>query len=365
MIAMPLLTKPIVSRVETVYESRQKQVTGFNTFRIPAIVATKNHTILAFAEGRAAVTDQSENVIVLRTKKLGGTEWSPIQIVASDGNNALNNPCALVDHSGTVWLMYQEYPHGYSEGSVTTGYSPLTSCQAFVIHSTDNGKTWSKPDSITKIVRPKQEKSVASGPGNGIELQHGLHRGRMVFPLNWGANGRYWNTVVFSDDHGRHWRRGQDVPEPKTVNGNECQIAEGENGTILMNSRNQGPDHYRVVSQSTDGGETWSELTVDRNLIDPVCTGSILRVSFRPNLLVFCNPASQTHRVNGTLRFSSDNGQTWVDPIVITPDSFQYCSMCNLGPGKIGILYETADNGPRGGELYTIKFVTVDLSPRH
>lgn len=39
---------------------------GFKSIRIPAVVVTKKGTVLAFAEGRAANTDQAKNKIILK-----------------------------------------------------------------------------------------------------------------------------------------------------------------------------------------------------------------------------------------------------------------------------------------------------------
>ncbi len=360
-VAIPHHVSITLGKPQIVFQSGEPAITGFSTFRIPAIAFTKNFETLAFAEGRRSVLDQSQNEIVMREKPWGAKKWGPIRVVESAGENSLNNPCVLVDGFGTVWLMYQQYPKGKTERSVSTGYSPSTSCQSFVIDSRDQGRTWSAPINITRLVRPLKERSVASGPGNGLQIQAGRYKGRLVFPFNEGSKGLYQNFVVYSDDGGITWQRGADAPEPIGINGNECQIAEGANGNLIMNSRNQGRLHYRLESISKNGGESWSELKPNRTLIDPVCTGSILRVSFRPSLLAFCNPASRTHRILGTLRLSFDQGASWPQSILIKKGSFQYSSMCVESSHRIGLLYESVDLSPSGKQNYDIWYLPIKL----
>ena len=93
------------------------QADGFKSIRIPAVVVTKKGTVLAFAEGRAANTDQAKNKIIFKRSTDGGRTWGEIRTLADDGDNSLNNPCAVEERqSGRVFLMYQSQSRP-SEGS--------------------------------------------------------------------------------------------------------------------------------------------------------------------------------------------------------------------------------------------------------
>jgi len=176
----------------------------YPVFRIPALCRTASGTLLAFAEARRAINDQSSNILVLRRRPGRAKQWGPLQIVAEDRLASLNNPCVLVD-GRSVWLMYQRYPYGYNERTASAGLEPEQSCRTFVISSSDDGKTWTAPTELTATVKRSGIRSDASGPGIGIVLRRGAHAGRLVFPLNEGADGAYTAFSVYSDDRGATW----------------------------------------------------------------------------------------------------------------------------------------------------------------
>jgi len=96
----------------------------FKSIRIPSVLVTKAGTVLAIAEGRAAQADQANNKLILKRSSDGGRTWTPLQLIADDGANCLNNPCAVVEQaSGRIIVMFQSYPAGFSErdGKIKTG----------------------------------------------------------------------------------------------------------------------------------------------------------------------------------------------------------------------------------------------------
>ena len=70
---------------------------GYKSIRIPSVVVTKKGVVLAFAEGRAAATDQAENDILLKRSTDAGRTWGPLQLLHDDGKHSLNNPTAVVE----------------------------------------------------------------------------------------------------------------------------------------------------------------------------------------------------------------------------------------------------------------------------
>jgi sialidase-1 len=334
---------------------------GFPTYRIPAICKTAKGSLLAFAEGRQAVSDQAANVLVLRRREASSMDWTPLQVVARDEPASLNNPCVLATQTGRIFLMYQRFPRGYHERNVESGADPDKTCRSFVIQSDDDGRTWSAPRDISDVAKPPEALTVASGPGVGIELMKGRHRGRLVFPFNLGARGHWTSFAVFSDDGGRTWQRGASAPKAPGTEPNETQIAELADGSILLNARNQAAAKMRLESRSSDGGATWETVVPRPDLPDPVCMGSVMRISFAPSVLAFTNPASTPGRINGTLRVSRDEGRTWTDSRVITPGSFAYSCLVPTSPGRVGVLYETVETLPSGQEGYRIRFADIKL----
>lgn len=348
---------------QDVFVSGQIEQGGhYDTFRIPALCRTNRGTLLAFAEGRQSVSDQAANALVMRRRERGSREWSPLATIASDQPHSLNNPCVIATKHGRVWLMYQRYPSGLNERTTRPGFDPKSSCLTFLIWSDDDGRTWSNPLDVSRSVKSPTSQSEASGPGMGIELERGTHRGRLVFPMNEGSQGRYEVFAVYSDDQGKTWRRGKIASRLDGANPNETQVAELANGDLYMNARNQASRRNRLVTWSHDGGDTWESIKFDPQLTDPVCQGSTLRLSFRPDVLLFCNPNHSSSRINGTLRLSKDGGRTWPQSFIVKEGSFAYSSMCRISDGKVGILYESVEKTSAGKEKYRIKFEEIETA---
>jgi sialidase-1 len=360
MVLATALAVTLVSDVELFVGSRMDPSAPFDTYRIPAICRTEKGTLLAFAEGRGSVSDQASNVLVMRRRLPKSNTWTPLQVVVADPPHSLNNPCLLPTSSRRVWLIYQRYPAGHNEGSVKPGISPESSCLTFLQYSDDEGETWSKPRDVSSILNMPEVRSVASGPGVGIELQRGSHKGRLLFPFNQrGPDG--WTVFGFySDDEGKTWQRGAPAPKEAGTQPNEVQCVELANGNVLMNARNQASGRFRLQGTSLDGGRTWTMMVPVPALVDPVCMGSILRVSFTPDLLAFTNPSSTNKRENGGLRFSRDGGVTWSEPTILAPGSFAYSCLVLVEPNRLGLLYETVQ-WKGESEIYIIRYREIEI----
>ncbi len=318
---------------------------GYPTYRIPSVLVTRRGTVLAFAEGRQGQGDHTQNDLVLRRSRDGGRTWDPMQRVAADRPNVLVNPTVVEDRAtGRLLLVYQRYPAGAAERAVERGYEGERVCRAFLTSSDDDGRTWAAPREITRAVKRPEAGSLASGPGVGIQLRRGAHRGRLVIPCNEGPWGDWHVYAAFSDDGGATWRYGEPAPSPGPGMGNEVQVAERADGTLLLNARNQDGARCRKLATSGDGGATWSPLSDEPALPDPRCQGSILRytdpLDGQRSRLLFANAASPTRRENGTVRLSYDDGATWPVSRVLHAGPFAYSCLTVLPDGTIGLLYE-------------------------
>lgn len=323
---------------------------GYHTYRIPAVVVSPNGTVLVFCEGRkSSRSDDGDIDMLLRRSTDGGRTWLPVQMLHEEGTDAsikFGNPCPVVDvETGAVLLVMNR-----SLGATRT---ERAGGDILIMSSDDHGKSWSPPRDITKQVKRPAWKHYAEGPGIGIQLRHGSHKGRLIVPANYreSFNNRdpSFSHVMFSDDHGESWQLGG-VVGPHT---NECQVAEiVENGNpgLLINMRN----HWgragrpelsgkRLVSRSFDGGVTWSEAVVDTALIEPICQASLLSYSTaKKKLLLFCNPAS-SRRDHLTVRSSGDEGRTWTDGRIVEEGTAAYSCLTQLSDGDIGLVYERDD----------------------
>jgi sialidase-1 len=321
---------------------------GYPVYRIPSLVVTPRGTLLAFAEGRAARKDQSENDIVLRRSTDGGHTWGDLQVVAEDGHNSLNNPTAVVlpDGEGRVLLMYQRYPAASGEFQVGEGVAGDGTCLCFITSSDDDGRTWAKPVDVTaQVKRPTGATSIASGPGIGIQLRHGKHAGRVIIPFNQGPLRDCQVYAAFSDDAGRSWKYGAVAPTGADGRGNEVQMVELSDGRVMLNSRGSSGKLFRKVAVSGDGGETWSELRDDPALPESRCEASAIRyeepAGGRKGILLFSNPAVTKGRTHGTVRLSEDDGATWAASRELVVGDFAYSCLAVLPDRSVVCLYET------------------------
>lgn len=328
---------------------------GFASIRIPALVVSKQGTLLAFAEGRAADADQAKNKIILKRSSDGGKSWSACTVIAADGDNALNNPCAVVEQkTGTILLMYQSYPAGLAErsGQILPGYEGKAIVRNWLITSDDDGVTWNTPRDLTRSTKREQKvTTIAGGPGVGIQLARGPHVGRILFPFNEGPFGA-WNVyAVYSDDRGASWKMGAIAPNgilttpdgKETSMVNEAQFVELDDGSVRFNVRRWAGKPVRKSAVSHDGGETWSDVEDAVDLIDPGCMGSVVRYEQpgapKTSRLLYSGPQSQG-RDHGTVSISYDNGKTWPLRKLIQPGPFAYSCLAQLPDGSIGCLYE-------------------------
>jgi sialidase-1 len=326
---------------------------GYHTFRIPAVVVATNRAILAFCEGRKDGRGDSGRIdLVLKRSIDGGETWGKLQVVREDAANVCGNPTPVVDWTAGKILLLSTWNLGSdTEKAILTGTSADTR-RVFVQESSDNGTTWSVPREITASVKRPEWRWYATGPCNGIQLTRGTHPGRLLIPANHSEHTDpvkhpYRSHVFFSEDHGATWKLGG-VEEEKT---NESTLVELADGTVLQNMRSYHGENARAVARSTDGGESWSAVSLDKTLLDPVCQGSLLRYSWEPSRILFSNCASQK-RENLTIRLSSDECKTW--PAAKTlhsgPSAYSCLGILPANPGKDGdtilCLYEKGEKSP-------------------
>ena len=319
---------------------------GYNTFRIPSIIAAGRGTLLAFAEGRREGSGDAGDIdLVLRRSSDGGRTWSALQVVGDNGPNTFGNPCPVLDRTtGTIWLLTTQNRGTDREKDIIAGTSQAGRSVA-VLRTTDDGVTWSAPEDITASVKQADWTWYATGPGVGIQTK----AGRLVIPGNHAVagTGAHQSHVVFSDDGGRSWRMGGSA-DPGT---NESQIVELSDGRLMLNMRNHPPgaENFRMVATSGDGGRSWSQAKPDRTLIEPPAQASLIRsTTLEANgrsRLLFSNPAS-TRRERMTVRMSEDEGATWPVSRVVHDGPAAYSSLVVLPDGSIGLLFERGDRSP-------------------
>ena len=334
---------------------------GYHTFRLPSVVVSNRGTVLAFAEAHSLhIFDSGDIDVALKRSLDGGQTWEPLQVVWSEGQNACGGPTSVVDReTGRIWL-YMRWNHGADWIPELRMGIGRDSMRAFVCHSDDDGVPWSQPEETTEQVKKPEWRCWLPGPGVGIQLELGRHKGRLVIPCFISAFGRdigydsfrnihdvqsvynLGSYLVFSDDHGKTWQRGKGVVWPWMT---ECHVVELANGDLMLNIRQANKKQkVRATAVSSDGGMTWSEPILNEDLVDPYCQGSFIRYTrvdvHDINRLLHSNAADPNHRRNMTVKLSYDEGKAWPVSRVIEPGNSQYSCLTVLPDMTIGLLYE-------------------------
>jgi sialidase-1 len=309
----------------------------YHTYRIPSLLVTAAGTILAFCEGRRHSRSDSGDIdIVLRRSADNGETWSEMQVIADAGPDVFGNPCPVQDRAtGTIWLPLNWNLAEGSESKIVVGQAPRG---VWLLRSDDDGFTWSAPIEITEQVKPEGWRWYATGPGHGIQL----HGGRLLIPCDFSMGQpdkehRYFGShVIYSDDHGATWHVGGTIPGQV----NECMAVQLSDGAVYLNMRAYHGRNRRAVAWSGDEGLTWSDVTLDDALIEPICQAGLLGLP--DDRVVFSNPAS-TGRERMTVRISADRCRSWSAGLVLHAGPSAYSDLALAPDGQICCLYERGD----------------------
>lgn len=348
----------VVFKVRDIPEGVPKEGHGKDAkkygYRIPSLLTTSKGSVLAFCERRLGLHDHAQNDIVVKRSEDGGKTWGDEIVVFEDGMNSINDPLTVQLEDGRIMMMFARFPYGRHARTAgwikiaDTGYDdPKANVLTYTTVSEDDGKSWSKPRDVSRMVKPGHWIN-ANSPGAMIQLSKGKHKGRIITGL-WGAvnepgqKGRAWEVeVAFSDDGGNSWNRTPPLKDPEKGFPNECQLAEAANGDVVMISRNQGGVALRKKSISKDGGRTWSVITTDETLPSVACMGSIVKGPKRGNGWdLWASFPSPKGRKNGQIAVSKDFGKSFEIRKIVTGD-FGY-STTQVSPDGESLLcfYET------------------------
>ena len=247
-------------------------------------------------------------------------------------------------------------------------------------YSDDDGKTWSAPKDITPAIRQDWMKFLGTGPGTGIVLRTGAHKGRILVPAYttnsvvhlWGSQS---SRLIYSDDHGVTWHAGEapndnrpvgnGVIHSSTMNNNGAQNTEAtvlqlNNGDVKLFMRGLTGDLQ--VATSKDGGVTW-EKDIKRypQVRDPYVQMSAIHTMHEGKEYILLSNASGpgSQRKDGLIHLArvEKNGElTWLKHNLIQGGEFAYNSLQELGNGEYGILYEHSENSQNRYTLSYKKF---------
>ena len=242
-------------------------------------------------------------------------------------------------------------------------------------YSDDDGKTWSAPQDITPMVKADWMKFLGVGPGVGITLQNGPHKGRIVVPVYTTnrtnhLNGSQSSRIIYSDDHGKTWHMGGGVNDNRTLydgtvvdssnmnnyyaQNTEASVVQLNNGQLKLFMRGLTGDLQ--VATSYDGGITWDNYVARYDVPDVyVQMAATHTVQDGKEYILLAN-ANGPGRKNGYIRVArveEDGELTWLHHHLIQEGEYAYNSLQQIGPKEFGLLYEHHE---AGGNPYTLSF---------
>ena len=242
-------------------------------------------------------------------------------------------------------------------------------------YSDDDGKTWSAPQDITPMVKADWMKFLGVGPGVGITLQNGPHKGRIVVPVYTTnrtnhLNGSQSSRIIYSDDHGKTWHMGGGVNDNRTLHdgtvvdssnmnnyyaqNTESSVVQLNNGQLKLFMRGLTGDLQ--VATSNDGGITWDNNVARYDVPDVyVQMAATHTVQDGKEYILLAN-ANGPGRKNGYIRVArveEDGELTWLHHHLIQEGEYAYNSLQQIGPKEFGLLYEHHE---AGGNPYTLSF---------
>jgi sialidase-1 len=314
-----------------------------------------SNVVLAFASARREASDWAAMSIIMRRSPDGGETWQEPKIIASEQGSAVDNATPIVDRqTGAVHVLYQ------------VNYE-----RCYCMRSDDSGQSFGSAVEITGTFEGFRAEYpwavLAPGPGHGIQLRSG----RLLAPV-WLSDGTGKEfgpgkrghrpscvSVIYSDDHGHTWQRGDIVAHnsAETPNPSETTAVQLHDGRVMLNIRNESKRFRRLVSYSDNGATGWSQPSYHEGLYEPVCFGSMVRVSEQPvathNRVLFSNPDSSDNpkiiggwcrkRENLTAKLSYDEGLTWPVIRVLDPGVAGYSDVATGPDRTMYCLYEGGD----------------------
>ncbi len=317
---------------------------GYHCYRIPGIETAADGSLVAFAEARKDNMDDpgmgnNDIDLVMKRSTDGGATWSAMQVIEDPGEKwSAANPATVLDRqSGRLWLIYLRCLPGRSTDTARPGTDDN---QTMARTSDDNGITWSKPIDLTAVARDMKDaqwRSSVIGPGGAIQTRDG----RLVAPV--------WKVApsgvlaIFSEDHGQTWQRGALVPGAQA--GDENQVVELANGRILMDVR-QGSGPHRWLTESSDGGRTWSAPRPGVTVSPVAC--AIERFTLKSagddcDRILWTGPKGPG-RANLVIRTSYDEGRSFGNERLLWDKEAAYSDLTILKDKTIGVLWERGEN---------------------
>lgn len=286
----------------------------------------------------------------------GKHTWTPTRLIDRQEGVSFQNPVAFQEPDGTIDVFHSTQEAGAGEANA----------HVLRVRSTDNGKTWSKPEMVFEKPGAFDRHPLVVMPDGGWMLpmdyvtSHGIGKGSET----------NYSVIEITHDRGKTWK--------------ECRMAGSEGKvqpTVVMTS----PGHYFAMLRSrasdwiyqstSEDGCTWSKAQPS---VLPNNNASVQLFRLKDGHLVLAFDNSHTSADNKTpdeglrkplsVALSEDNGKTWsyVRDVETGRPGYGRAEMRPKQPGREEYSYPSILQA-RNGKIYvsftyrrqTIKVVTI------
>lgn len=304
-----------ISKTEFIFEKAP-----FKECHASTIIETQSGSLLSAWFG--GTHENNKDVEIWISENKDGKWSAPKSIANGIINDTLRyacwNPVLFRDDDRTISLYYK------------VGVSPVK-WWGIVIHSNDEGKTWSEPEQLPDgILGPIKNKPVK------------LASGVILSPSSIETESREWHAhIERSVDSGKSWKRVDIDPQnpAKVIQPTLLVYPGGKIQALLRSNQN-----CIMESWSADEGETWSPLA-KTSLLNPNSGIDAVTMKNGIQALVY-NPAiSGKEWSNGRSKLNfavSVDGKTWKDLLKLEDQAegeFSYPAIIQTFDGRLHIVY--------------------------
>jgi hypothetical protein len=331
-----------------------------------------------------------ESAITTSYSTDGGLSWSaPVDVTRQNdptGAIFLDKQSITADpyHAGRAWATWiQGNLPGENISAAKLAHAFSYRGTPMVSYTTDGGQTWSAPSAMTNANLYAQGNQIVVLPnGTLIDSQAILFKGSGNQP---NLNGLYM-AVMRSKDGGVHWSSPSTVAPIRTVgesaDGQPLRVgdylpdlvADPRTGDLFITWADGlgGTTNKIVMSRSTDGGRHWSAPAVISHHDSAQSFNHAIAIANDGELAVLYYDIARNDSAPGIptdvyLRHSSDAGQTWSTPQLLTSFDLakapvargyfvgDYQGLAPIGPRGLLAFFGVTGNNPESANVLSIR----------
>ncbi len=266
-------------------------------------------------------TKEGNKDVCIWTSNLVNNKWTAPRMVADGVINdttryACYNPVLYYANNGELLLFYKIGPN-------------VGGWKGYMIRSVDNGKTWSKRESLPEgYLGPIKNKPVLVG-------------NTLICPSSTERNG--WKVhFEYTPDNGRSWTKSESINDGNVVSAIQPSILTYKDGRLQVLCRSKN----RTINESwsSDGGKTWSAMQASALPNNNSGTDAVTLKDGR-QLLVYnhVKPADSLPRGKGArtpLNVAvSKNGKKWFASLILEDSPISQYSYPSVIQGKDGMVH--------------------------